>query len=183
MMTNTASTLCIGARPLWRRVRWALWGGAGLLLLAPLVAMRFTDEVNWTAGDFLVMGLMLGLACSACELALRVATSDAYVLGAGIAVATALLMTWCNLAVGIVGEPAHPANLMFHGVVIAALLAAGLARLQPRGMAAAMAITALVQAVVAVVAFKLADDIGRFAGGVFVLMWLASAWLFRKAGR
>lgn len=183
MMTNTANTLSLGASPMWRRARWLLWGGAAVLLLVPLVAMRFTDEVNWTPADFLVMGAMLGLACAACEVAVRVANSDAYVLGAGIAVATAFLMTWSNLAVGVVGEPAHPANLMFHGVVLVGLLATALARFQPRGMARAMAITALAQALAAGVAFFLADDVGRFAGGLFVPMWLASAWLFGKAAR
>ena len=29
------------------------------LLLIPLVAMQFTREVDWTAGDFLVMGVLL----------------------------------------------------------------------------------------------------------------------------
>ena len=29
------------------RRRIALWGAAALLLLAPLVAMQFIDEVNW----------------------------------------------------------------------------------------------------------------------------------------
>ena len=32
--------------------RIAAWGLAGLILLLPLVAMQFTDEVEWTASDF-----------------------------------------------------------------------------------------------------------------------------------
>ena len=40
-------------------VRPLLWGGAGLLLLAPLVAMQFTREVNWTVSDFLFAALLV----------------------------------------------------------------------------------------------------------------------------
>ncbi|MBT8281696.1 MAG: hypothetical protein KJO16_08970, partial [Muriicola sp.] len=33
--------------------------GAASVLLIPLIAMQFTSEVNWTAGDFLVAGILL----------------------------------------------------------------------------------------------------------------------------
>ncbi|WP_448502794.1 hypothetical protein [Sphingomonas sp.] len=46
------------AHPL-RIVGWAI---AAALLLAPLVAMRFTDQVVWGAGDFAAVAQ---LACSA----------------------------------------------------------------------------------------------------------------------
>ena len=41
--------------------RWrpAMWGGAALLLLLPLVAMQFTREVIWDAADFAIFGTML----------------------------------------------------------------------------------------------------------------------------
>ena len=47
-----------------RGFRWlnVLWLFAAALLLAPLVAMQFTDEVNWTLSDFLAFGLMLTVA-------------------------------------------------------------------------------------------------------------------------
>ena len=41
-------------------VRWLVWGGAAALLLLPLVAMQFTEEVQWTWHDFVIMGVMLG---------------------------------------------------------------------------------------------------------------------------
>ncbi len=31
----------------------------GLLLLIPLIAMQFTNEVNWNAADFIVMALLV----------------------------------------------------------------------------------------------------------------------------
>ena len=46
----------------WRRRRWriAAWTGAALMLLLPLVAMQFTDEVNWSETDFIVAGALIG---------------------------------------------------------------------------------------------------------------------------
>ena len=42
--------------PVWRGMCWVGWGGAAVLLSLPLIARRFTGEVNWTGSDFLVMG-------------------------------------------------------------------------------------------------------------------------------
>ena len=40
--------------------RLALWaGGAALLLMIPLVAMHFTDELDWDLFDFVIMGCLL----------------------------------------------------------------------------------------------------------------------------
>lgn len=46
----------------WRGNHWriASWSAAALLLL-PLVAQPFTDEVNWTAADFVVFGGVLAI--------------------------------------------------------------------------------------------------------------------------
>ena len=66
-----------------------VWGGAAALLALPLVAMRFTREVAWTASDFAVMGAMLFAACGAWELATRASGSLAYRAGAGIATISA----------------------------------------------------------------------------------------------
>jgi len=167
--------------PVWRTLRWVVWGGAALLLLAPLVAMRFTREVDWSPVDFLVMGTLLALVGGAYELAVRVARTHVYVIAFGVAVGTAFLTIWANLAVGIVGEPAEPINRIYFGVVAVAVLGAALARLRPAGMARAMLATAIAQAAGSLV--------GLFADGVtvfvltaaFAVLWLVSAALFRRA--
>ena len=51
-------------RRFWRLAPWMM---AALILLLPLVAMRFTDEVDWDATDFSVMGAMLLGACGLYE--------------------------------------------------------------------------------------------------------------------
>jgi len=43
-----------------RRSRWRLaaWSVAAILLLLPMAAMQFTDEVNWSLADFVVFGAL-----------------------------------------------------------------------------------------------------------------------------
>ncbi|MGH6965794.1 MAG: hypothetical protein ACREE0_15040 [Phenylobacterium sp.] len=161
----------------WRLV---LWGGAALALLAPLVAMQFTDEVAWTGFDFAFAGaLMLGVGV-AYEAAVRVRRDIAYRAAVAVALAAALALVWVNGAVGIIGSEDNPANLMYGGVLAVGIVGAGVARFQPAGMARALIATALAQAVVSAIA--LAAGVATLAlNAGFIGLWLGSAWLFRKA--
>ena len=179
-MTNNATM--IHSR-LWRGLRWGMWGGLAALLALPLVAMQFTDEVQWTLSDFMVMGGMLGMVGVAFELVVRVARGSAYVLAAGMAIATAFLMTWINLAVGIIGDEGNPANLMFFGVLLVGLVAVACSRLRPLGMARAMEVTAAAQALVCVATLVIGEGHIFVLTGFVLTMWLAAAQLFRKAAR
>ena len=177
-----ATDKTIAGTPCWRGMRWVVWGGAAVLLSLPSIAMQFTSEVNWTASDFVFMGVMLGAVCIAFELALRVARSSFYMLGAGLAAATAFLVTWSNLAVGIIGNEDNPANLMFFGVLAVALIGTLLAHLKPRGMAYAMMVTALAQAATVIATFMLEDQLRvSIIVSVFTGMWLLSSLMFGKA--
>lgn len=72
-----------------------------LLLCVPLVAMQFTNEVNWSLLDFVAMGILLVGAGLTCELVLRKVSAKKYrMLFCGIALATFFLV-WVELAVGI----------------------------------------------------------------------------------
>ena len=74
--------------------------GAGVLLLIPLIAMQFTPEVNWSPGDFAIMGvMMIGFASLFVLIARRVAVHRRVAIG--IAVFVAFLLLWAELAVGI----------------------------------------------------------------------------------
>ena len=177
-MSTTANS-----HPLWRRLRWVVWGGLAALLALPLVAMQFTTEVQWTLSDFIVMGGLMGLVGIAFEVAVRVARSHAYVVAAGIAVASGFVMTWINLAVGIIGDEGNPANLMFFGVLLVGLVAVACSRLRPLGMARAMEVTAAAQALVCVATLVIGEGHIFVLTGFFLTMWLAAAQLFRKAAR
>ena len=166
-----------------RLFRRLVWGGAAFLLLLPAVAMLFTEEMNWTAADFIVWGVMLLVACVSYEIAARIARSNAYMAAAGIAVAGAFLMTWVNLAVGIIGNENNPANEMFFWVIAVAIIGALLVLFRARGMVWVMSATALAQLAVCLYAW--------FAGlgwifvftGVMCALWLASARLFHHAAK
>lgn len=72
------------------------------VLLAPAVAMRFTDEVNWGPGDFLAGGALLAGTGLAYVLAKRrIAGRPGRLLLGGL-LALGLLLVWAELAVGIV---------------------------------------------------------------------------------
>jgi hypothetical protein len=80
-------------------VRVAL--STGLLLLIPLVAMRFTSEVSWGVGDFLAAGALLFSAGSAMVLAIRRFKGPIDRVVAVAAIGLALALVWAELAVGL----------------------------------------------------------------------------------
>ncbi len=170
--------------------RTAAWTAAALLLLAPLVAMQFTDEVAWDPADFAVFGVMIVAAGVTFELAAKRTTDATYRSAAGYALAAAFLLVWVNGAVGIIGSEDNDANLMYFGVLAVGIVGTLIARFEPRAMSRALFATALAQVVVTVIA--LAAGLGSpvsgpgeilFLNTFFVALWLTSAWLFEKAAR
>jgi hypothetical protein len=153
------------------------------VLLVPLVAMQFTDEVDWDPGDFVVAGALLFGAGLAYELVARRAATGAYRLAAGLTVATALFLVWSNLAVGLIGDEGNRANLMYLGVLAVVVIGSFIARLRPQGMATALLVTALAQMVVGVVAVVAGWGAPRtlLVNGFFAALWVGSALVFRLA--
>ena len=163
-----------------------------LLLLVPLLAMQFTDEVVWTGFDFAVAGALLFGTGFLFELALNRASALAYRAAAGLALASALLLVWLNLAVGIIGSENNPANLLYLGVLA---IGAGVARLRPRGTARALFATAIAQLSVPVIALLSGMDRGAIhsdvpgvvgvfiLNAIFALLFVASGLLFWRVAR
>jgi hypothetical protein len=166
-----------------RGLRIALWGGAAALMLAPALAMRFTDEMQWDPGDFILFGATLVAGCGLWELAMRKSGSLTYAAAAGIAAAAAFLLFIVNGAVGIVGNGGEAANLVYLGVIAVAVGGAVIARFRPRGMARAMAAAAGAQVLAGMVGATLVPDVRGFLLGtaLFTPLWLISAWLFRRS--
>jgi len=76
-----------------------------LLLLIPLIAMQFTDEVSWTVSDFVVAAILLLGTGLLCELVIRKINKIKYRIAICVVLLAALLLTWAELAVGIFGTP------------------------------------------------------------------------------
>ena len=120
----------------WAAWRIVMWGTAAVLLSLPWIAMQLhASGVDWGPRDFVVMGVMLGLAGGACELAALASGSGSFRVAAELAIGAAFLTVWVNLAVGMIGSEANPYNLLFGGVLLLALGGSVAARFRPAGMA------------------------------------------------
>ena len=77
----------------------------GSLLLIPLIAMQFSDEVNWTALDFVMAGALLLVTGLIVDLVMRKVKNTKYRIAILIIVLLGFLLIWAELAVGIFGTP------------------------------------------------------------------------------
>jgi ABC-type cobalt transport system substrate-binding protein len=76
-----------------------------VLLLVPLLAMQFTEEVAWSGFDFLVMGVLLAGVGFIMDLVFRKVQDRQNRLLLILAVILAVVLIWAELAVGIFGTP------------------------------------------------------------------------------
>ena len=172
--------------PRIRPWRLAAWGAATLLLLLPVVAMQFTDEVNWTASDFVFAAILLFGPLGIYEFVARRTSSATYRAAVIVALAGAFLLVWSNAAVGITDNT--DVDGLYASVLAIGILGAVVARFRPRGMAIAMGATALALAMLGVGAL-LTNAVAPHntaiemlaIHGFFVALFAASAWLFWQA--
>lgn len=161
------------------------------LLLIPFVVMQFTDEVNWSAFDFVVAGVFFAIAAFSFELVARKPLKRVYYTALAVGLLGALLLFIVNGAVGIIGSENEPANLLYGAVLLVLLLGSLLARFKPQGMANTLFTAGGVQLLVPVVALFfwppsvvawLPSVFGVFAlSGLFAVVFAVSGLLFRRA--
>ena len=168
--------------PLLAGWRIAGWGSLLAVLMLPALAMQITDEVNWTAGDFVFAAILLGFVGTVVELAARYARPGAPCIGYLIAGFTAFITLWSNAAVGIIGDE-DAVNIYFFGMIAVAILAAMVVRFRPGGMRWIAALLAIGQYAVGIAALNLmpghAVEWGLLT--VFALLWFTAAWCFNRA--
>lgn len=112
----------------------------------------------------------------------------AYRAALAASTAAAVLLIWLSLGVGIIGADGDPANRMYFGVIALGGVGTVLARARPTGMARTLVAMAIGQAVIAI--YATAAGLGMpysppaeilLLNAIFVAMFLAAAWLFRRA--
>jgi len=75
------------------------------LLLIPLIAMHYSDEVHWTLIDFAIMGVLLLIAGMWTQRVVKRVKSFPRRATYIILVILLFLLVWAELAVGIFGSP------------------------------------------------------------------------------
>lgn len=161
----------------------------GLILMIPLIAMQFSNEVNWDATDFIVMGALLFGTGSAYVLLTRQLPNLVNRLAFASAIGSTFLLIWVNLAVGLIGGGPNAGNLMYIGVVAVALVGTYLSNFTAKGMGHAMLATAFAIMIVAVIALLTGmqnypgSSVGEIIGvnAFFAFLFLVSALMFRFA--
>jgi|SRR5688572_21086457 len=160
-----------------------------LILMIPLVAMQFTDEVKWGLADFIIMGALIFSTGMGFILITRSSPNIAYKIAAALTFATAFLMVWANLAVGLIGSGPNPGNLMYMAVPAVAIVGTFLSNFNPNGMERTMYVTTFILVLVTLIAFfanmdeypsSSAKDI-LTVSGFFAMLFMVSGLIFRLA--
>lgn len=170
--------------PLLNGWRIAGWGSLLALLVLPALAMQVTDEVIWTASDFVFAAILFGFIGAVVELTLCLTRPWASRIGYLLAGFTAFLTLWSNAAVGIIGGD-YDDNIVtvsFYFMVLGGLLVGALFSFRPAAMRWVALFLALGQFVAGIVALGVMP--GRpIDWGVltfFALLWLSAGWLFHR---
>jgi hypothetical protein len=161
--------------------------GTILLLLVPYVAMQFTNEVNWSPADFIIMGALLFAIGFSFVLATRFVSNIVYKIAISFALGSTFLMVWSNLAVGLIGGGAHWGNFMYMGVLAVGIIGTILSRLTPGGIEWTMYGMSFTFVLIAAIALfanmqeypgsSVLEIIG--VNGFFALLYAVSGLLFR----
>ena len=166
-----------------RFLRIAGWSTAGLLLLAPAVAMQFEGTgVDWSAGDFIFAAVVFGIVGGLFELAARATSNLAFRIAVAAAVLCAFLQVWINLAVGIIGSEDNPANWTYFAVVMVAASGAIVSLGNPRGLFLTMLAAAGAQVIFSVI-HAVNGTPTPFIDLFFLALWSLAARLFHRAHR
>jgi len=161
--------------------RLAGWGFAVALLLTPAIAMQFSHEWNWGAGDFLVAALLIGGVGLGVEWVVRRSADPAFRLAAAVALVGAFLLAWINAVAHLVAGRDHPANLAVLMIPVMGLVLGWQARWQPAGLARAMLVMVAAQLLLAAAVAATNSIKHALVLVVFTVPWLVSHLLFRRA--
>jgi len=92
MMTLKQKTVLVYATP-------------AVLLCIPLLGNIFSEEFDWSPGDFVIGAVLLFGTAFIIDLILRIVKNKTYKILLSVAILILLLLVWAELAVGIFGTP------------------------------------------------------------------------------
>lgn len=158
------------------------------LLLIPLIAMQFTEEVQWTPIDFLAAGILLSGTGLTYVFLKKVSHSMIYRVALAITLLTSLVMIWANLAVGLIGSENEAINQLYFILIATVFLAGYIVKFQPKGMFKVMMLIATLQSSIVIIALSLGyqhvygSSIAEIlaVNGFFILLWATSGLLFKS---
>ena len=163
----------------WRKLGW---GTIAVVFAIPVIAKLTVEGMLWDSHDFAVWAGMLLVAGALGEVVLRVFGSGPAVMGGLLGIATGFLLTWVNLAVGFIGNENNSINQAYFVMLAIAFAASLVVRFRPGAL-----VLVLISCAVGQIAIVLAAMPERpfewVATGVFCLLWLSAAALFRKAAK
>jgi len=176
--------------------RRSLWKGpaviAALILVIPLLGNRFVEGWNWRPGAFAFFGVLIFGIGLTYKLITRNVDTIAYRSALGLALVTGFVVFFGNFVQAADDVYPVPAALMYLIVPVLGIVGAVIARFHSRGMSRALLLTAIAQAVVFAIALRRnlpvtswTAPVWRGFGGnaLFLVLFVASAWLFRTAAR
>ena len=76
-----------------------------LLLFIPLIGNLFSNKVNWSLFDFIVIGILLVFTGLSIHFILEKVRNKTLRIGPIIFVIIIFLMIWAELAIGVFGSP------------------------------------------------------------------------------
>ena len=76
-----------------------------LLLLIPLIGMLFSNEVNWSFFDFIIMGILILSLSFSIKQVLKTTKNKNYRILIITVILILFLLIWAELAVGIFDTP------------------------------------------------------------------------------
>ena len=75
------------------------------LLLVPLIAMQFTNKVDWDGRDFILAGILLAGVGVAIQMIVSGVRNNPRQAILGLALFAVALLIWAELALGVFGSP------------------------------------------------------------------------------